>query len=371
MPYSTRCRGKVFRETGFGLFGRDGTGHSAAVSTHENTMNDSAVLVTGGAGYIGSHTLRHLASQGRRLVVLDNFVHGHRDAILDEAITVVEGDMGDPAVVEEVFAHHDIGAVVHFAAFINVGESVQDPLKYYRNNTARPLVLLEAMARHECRVFVLSSTAAVYGEPEEVPLVETHRLQPVNPYGWSKLMLEQILRDCGTGWGLRSACLRYFNASGSAGDGMTGEDHDPETHLIPRILLTLTGEADTMTVFGTDWETPDGTCVRDYIHVNDLAEAHAKALDYLAAGGESIACNLGTGVGVSVKEIIDAAEAVTGKTVPVEYGERRAGDPAQLVADPGLAREILGWEARHRDVREMVDSAWEWMNGPRNGHFNQ
>lgn len=334
-------------------------------------MNDTAVLVTGGAGYIGSHTLRHLAAQGRRLVVLDDFVHGHHDAILDDAITVVEGDMGDPAVVEDVFSSHAIGAVIHFAAFINVGESVQDPLKYYRNNTARPLVVLEAMERHGCKVFVLSSTAAVYGEPEQVPLLETHPLRPVNPYGWSKLMLEQILRDCGTAWGLRSACLRYFNASGSAGDGLIGEDHDPETHLIPRILLTLTGEAETMTVFGTDWDTPDGTCVRDYIHVNDLAEAHAKALDHLAAGGESIACNLGTGVGVSVREIIDAVEEVTGKTVPVDYGERRAGDPAQLVANPGLARETLGWEARHSDVRDMVESAWAWMNGPRKGHFKK
>lgn len=343
----------------------DGFGH------HDQAMNDAAVMVTGGAGYIGSHTLKHLAFQGRQLVVLDNFVYGHHDAILDEAITVVEGDIGDPAVVEEIFSTHDIGAVVHFAAFINVGESVQDPLKYYRNNTARPLVLLEAMQRHGCKVFVLSSTAAVYGEPETVPLMEDHQLQPVNPYGWSKLMLEQILRDCGTAWGLRSACLRYFNASGSAGDGMIGEDHEPETHLIPRILLTLTGEADTMTVFGTDWDTPDGTCVRDYIHVNDLADAHAKALDYLAAGGESIALNLGTGVGMSVKEIIDAAEAVTGKTVPVEYGERRAGDPAQLVADPGLAKEILGWEAQHRNVREIVESAWTWMNGPCKGHFEK
>lgn len=334
-------------------------------------MADEAVLITGGAGYIGSHTLRHLAGQGRKLVVLDNFVYGHHDAILDDGIVVVEGDMGDAEVVETVFSEHRIGAVVHFAAFIEVGESVRDPLKYYRNNTARPMVLLEAMCRHECKVFVLSSTAAVYGEPEAVPLVETHRLQPVNPYGWSKLMLEQILRDCGAAWGLRSGCLRYFNASGSFGDGTIGEDHNPETHLIPRVLLTLTGEADKMTVFGTDYDTPDGTCLRDYIHVNDLAEAHACALDYLQGGGESFACNLGTGVGVSVKEIIDAAEEVTGMKVPVEYGERRAGDPARLVADPSRAREILGWEAKNKDVRTMVKSAWAWMTGKRKGHFGR
>lgn len=334
-------------------------------------MEDSVILITGGAGYIGSHTLRHLAAEGRKLVVLDNFVHGHHEAIVDEGITVVEGDMGDEAVVESVFAQHKIEAVVHFAAFINVGESVQDPLKYYDNNTARPLTLLAAMRRHGCKVFVLSSTAAVYGEPEAIPLVESHPLRPVNPYGWSKLMLEQILRDCGGAWGLRSACLRYFNASGSSGDGLIGEDHDPETHLIPRILLTLTGEADKMTVFGTDYDTPDGTCLRDYIHVDDLAKAHAMALDHLMAGGESVACNLGTGVGMSVKEIIDAVEEVTGQKVPVEYGARREGDPARLVADPALAKAVLGWEAEKKDVREMVESAWAWMNGPKKGHFSK
>lgn len=334
-------------------------------------MAESAILVSGGAGYIGSHTLRLLAAEGRKLVVLDNFVYGHRDAIVDEGISVVEGDIGDPEVVERVFSDFSIEAVVHFAAFINVGESVQDPLKYYGNNTARPMVLLEAMQRHGCKVFVLSSTAAVYGEPEVIPLLESHPLQPVNPYGWSKLMLEQILRDCGTAWGLRSACLRYFNASGSSGDGVIGEDHEPETHLIPRVLLALTGEADKITVFGTDYDTPDGTCIRDYIHVNDLARAHALALDHLRAGGESLACNLGTGVGVSVKEIIDAVEAVTGQTVPVEFGDRRAGDPARLVADPGKAEALLGWKAEKTDVREMVESAWTWMNGPKKGHFEK
>ncbi len=334
-------------------------------------MADPAILVTGGAGYIGSYTLRHLASQGRELVVLDNFVSGHHDAIVDEGVTVVEGDMGDAEVVEAVFSEHEIEAVVHFSAYINVGESVKAPLKYYDNNTARPLTLLAAMQRHGCKVFVLSSTAAVYGEPEAIPLVETHPLQPVNPYGWSKLMLEQILRDCGSGWGLRSACLRYFNASGSSGDGLIGEDHDPETHLIPRILLTLTGEAEKMTVFGTDYDTPDGTCLRDYIHVDDLAKAHAMALDHLMGGGESVACNLGTGVGMSVKEIIKAAEEVTGQKVPVEYGARREGDPARLVADPSLAKDVLGWEAEKKDVREMVESAWAWMNGPRKGHFEK
>lgn len=334
-----------------------------------DTMAEAAVLISGGAGYIGSHTLRHLAAEGRRLVVLDNLVHGHREAILDDRIAVVEGDIGDPGVVNRVFSEHSIEAVVHFAAFINVGESVRDPLKYYDNNTARPLTLLQAMERHGCRVFVLSSTAAVYGEPEVIPLVESHPLQPVNPYGWSKLMLEQVLRDCGTAWGLRSACLRYFNASGSSGDGLIGEDHDPETHLIPRVLLSLTGEADKITVFGTDYDTPDGTCVRDYIHVEDLARAHALALDHLRNGGASVACNLGTGVGVSVKEIIAAAEDVTGRTVPVEFGERRPGDPARLVADPSRAKELLGWEARKKDVREMVESAWAWMQGPRKGHF--
>ncbi|MCW1885891.1 UDP-glucose 4-epimerase GalE [Luteolibacter flavescens] len=327
------------------------------------------VLVTGGAGYIGSHTVRLLASQGRKVVVLDNMVYGHPEAIVDESVELVVGDVGDRALLTELFAKHGFGAVVHFAAYAYVGESVTDPLKYYRNNTAEPLTLLEVMQAHGCKSFVFSSTCATYGVPETIPISESNPQNPINPYGRSKLMLEWVLADCDRGWGLKSVCLRYFNASGCAEDGVIGEDHNPETHLIPRVLMAVTGEIPHVDVFGTDYPTPDGTGVRDYIHVADLASAHSKAIDHLAAGGDSVRCNLGTGVGVSVKEIISAVEEITGKTVPVQYGPRRAGDPPQLLADPSLAKEVLGWEAKHHDVRDMVRSAWAWMDGPRKGRY--
>lgn len=340
-----------------------------AFCVFEPVSNQSAILVTGGAGYIGSHTVRLLASQGRKVVVLDNLVFGHPGAVVDEGVELVVGEVGNRALLEELFDKHQFGAVVHFAAYAFVGESVTDPLKYYRNNTAEPLTLLEVMRDHGCKTFVFSSTCATYGVPESVPIAETNPQNPINPYGRSKLMLEWVLRDCGHAWGLRSACLRYFNASGSSEDGLIGEDHEPETHLIPRVLMAVTGEISCVEVFGTDYPTPDGTCIRDYIHVADLADAHARALDHLTGGGESFACNLGTGVGVSVKQIIDAVEEVTGKTVPVQYGPRREGDPPELLADPRRAKEILGWEAQRKDVREMVRTAWLWISGPGGGRF--
>lgn len=334
------------------------------------SSSPAPVLVTGGAGYIGSHTVRYLASQGRKVVVLDNLVYGHREAIVDPEVELVVGEIGDKPLLRDLFARHGFGAVVHFAAYAYVGESVTDPLKYYRNNTAEPLALLEVMQESGCRNFVFSSTCATYGVPEAIPISERNPQAPINPYGRSKLMLEWILADCDRAWGLKSACLRYFNASGSSEDGLIGEDHDPETHLIPRVLMAVTGEISHVDVFGTDYPTPDGTGVRDYIHVADLASAHAKALDHLAAGGESLACNLGTGVGVSVKEIISAVEEITGKKVPVQYGPRRAGDPPELLADPRLAAEKLGWVAQQRDVRDMVRSAWAWMSGARGGRYS-
>jgi UDP-glucose-4-epimerase GalE len=327
------------------------------------------ILVTGGAGYIGSHTVRLLAAQGRKIVVLDNLVFGHEAAIVDPEVELVVGDVGDQGLLRGLFEKHRFGSVIHFAAFAYVGESVTDPLKYYQNNTAEPVKLLQVMQEFGCKVFVFSSTCATYGVPDKLPITESNTQSPINPYGRSKLMVEWVLADCDRAWGLRSACLRYFNASGGADDGLIGEDHDPETHLIPRVLMAVTGEIDHIEVFGTDYNTPDGTCIRDYIHVNDLAEAHAKALDHLAAGGESIRCNLGTGVGVSVEEIIAAVEEISGKKVPVKYGPRRAGDPDSLVADPSFAKQVLGWEARHRDVRDMVRPAWLWMNGPGRGRF--
>lgn len=328
-----------------------------------------SVLVTGGAGYIGSHTVRLLASQGYKVVVLDNLVFGHRQAIVDEGVELVVGDIGDKELISGLFDRHGFAAVIHFAAYAYVGESVTNPLKYYRNNTAAPLALLEVMQEKGCKNFVFSSTCATYGVPASIPIVESNPQDPINPYGRSKLMLEWILRDCDTAWGLKTASLRYFNASGSSPDGKIGEDHNPETHLIPRVLMAVTGEISHLDVFGTDYPTPDGTCIRDYIHVDDLASAHSAALTHLAAGGDSVACNLGTGVGVSVKEIITAVEEVTGRTVPVKYSPRRAGDPPQLLADPSFAKQTLGWEAAHKDVRDMVRSAWAWMSGPRKGRY--
>lgn len=327
------------------------------------------LLVTGGAGYIGSHTVKHLLGLGEKVVVLDNLVFGHRDALDLQKVTLVEGDMSDEAVIEKLFRKHQPEAVLHFAAFAYVGESVTEPLKYYRNNLAAPLVLLEAMQRHGCKRFIFSSTCATYGNPVKVPMDEDHPQAPVNPYGASKWMLERVLRDCDHAWGLKSVFLRYFNASGCDPDGEIGEDHDPETHLIPRILMAATGEIDQITVFGTDYPTPDGTCIRDYIHVCDLASAHAKALTYLRNGGDTTAVNLGTGRGFSVKEIIETAEAVTGKTIPVAYGLPRAGDPPQLVANAAKAKAVLGWEAEHKDPRSHIEAAWNWMNGPRKGRY--
>ncbi|MCL4155001.1 UNVERIFIED_CONTAM: hypothetical protein GTU68_035341 [Idotea baltica] len=298
-------------------------------------------------------------------------VYGHRDAIVDEEVELVVGAVGDRDLLVSLFEKHQFDAVIHFAAYAYVGESVTDPLKYYRNNTAEPLTLLEVMADFECRSFVFSSTCATYGEPMKLPLTEDHQQKPVNPYGRSKLMVEWILDDCDHAFGLKSAALRYFNASGCSSDGKIGEDHDPETHLIPLVLQAIQGEIDHLTVFGTDYDTADGTCIRDYIHVEDLATAHVSAVRHLVDGGESVRCNLGTGVGISVKEIIDVAEEVTGKKVPVKFGERRPGDPAQLVANPQLAKEILGWEAARKDVRSMVETAWQWMSAGHGGHFEE
>jgi len=334
-------------------------------------MPDSPILITGGAGYIGSHTVRHLASLGKRVVVLDNLVFGHRDAIVDPSVELVTGDVGDRALVRKLFEQHQFSAVIHFAAFAYVGESVTDPLKYYWNNTAEPIALLQVMQEFDCKAFVFSSTCATYGTPEKVPIDESNPQNPINPYGQSKLMVERILRDCDGAWGLKSACLRYFNASGCSADSKIGEDHNPETHLIPRVLMAITGEVDALEVYGTDYPTPDGTCIRDYIHVEDLAEAHGLALKYLLTEKTSIQCNLGTGQGISVKEIIAAAEEVTGKIVPVTYGPRREGDPAELVADPSLAQKTIGWKAKHRDVSKIVGSAWQWLNGPHSGRFNK
>jgi UDP-glucose-4-epimerase GalE len=329
------------------------------------------LLITGGAGYIGSHTVKHLLQQQQpeQIVVVDNLVYGHREALPAGRVTLVEGDLGDASLMDTVFAEYQPEAVLHFAAYAAVGESVEQPLKYYRNNLAASLTLLEAMQKHGTRRFIFSSTCATYGNPQFMPMDETHPQEPVNPYGASKLMLERVLRDCEPAWGLKSVFLRYFNASGADFNGEIGEDHTPETHLIPRILMAATGAIEQITVFGTDYATPDGTCIRDYIHVQDLARAHALALEHLRSGGESTAVNLGTGRGFSVREILATAEAVTGRPIPVSYGPRRAGDPPELVANPAKAKAVLGWEAEFKDPRQHIESAWKWISGPRRGRY--
>lgn len=332
-------------------------------------MTNKKILITGGAGYIGSHTVRLLSDQGYSILVLDNLVYGHREAILNPEIELIVGDLGDKELTDRIFEYHDIAAVIHFAAYAFVGESVSDPEKYYQNNIAAPLNLLEVMRKHGVDKFIFSSTCATYGNPQYFPLDENHPQNPINPYGQSKLMLEKILMDYHKAYGTKYAFLRYFNASGAALDGLIGEDHNPETHLIPLILDAVNGDRPHITVFGTDYDTPDGTCIRDYIHVNDLATAHQKALELLLKGTETIICNLGTGVGVSVKQMIAAVEEVTGKSVPVVYGDRRQGDPAYLYANPARAKEVLGWEAQYKDVRDIIAHAWKWKTGPRGGKF--
>ena len=330
----------------------------------------SKILVAGGAGYIGSHTVRHLVREGLEVVVLDNLSEGHREALVDPGVTFVEGGIGDRELLRRVFEKEQPTAVIHFAAHAYVGESVNEPLKYYENNLAAPLVMLEVMRDFGCKRFVFSSTCATYGEPIALPITEENPQQPINPYGWSKLMLEQVLKDCEGAWGLRSICLRYFNACGCSEDGKIGEDHDPETHLIPIVLRAITGEVENLQVFGTDYPTPDGTCIRDYIHVDDLASAHDRAVRYLERGGVSDAVNLGTGKGTSVQQIIDAAERVSGKSVPVECGARRTGDPAELIADPSRAGRVLGWKAT-RSLDTIMESAWQWFSAPHGGKYGE
>jgi UDP-glucose 4-epimerase len=329
----------------------------------------NTILVTGGAGYIGSHTVRLLAEKGHKIVVADNLIYGHEKAIINKEVILEKGDIGDAVFLDTIFSKYTITAVLHFAAFAFVGESVTDPAKYYQNNLAAPLVLLNAMRKYKCLTMIFSSTCATYGNPLYVPMDENHPQNPINPYGQSKLMLEKVLMDYEKAYGINYVFLRYFNASGAAEDGEIGEDHTPETHLIPLVLETALGLRKSITIFGTDYDTPDGSCVRDYIHVIDLAEAHSLALDYLRKGNPSIACNLGTGTGYSVKEVIQLAEEITGLKIPVEYGLRRAGDPPVLVAKPDLAKEKLGWEATYKDLKSIIKSAWAWHNNEKKGRY--
>jgi UDP-glucose 4-epimerase len=315
------------------------------------------VLVTGGAGYVGSHAAKLLAESGHDVVVVDNLAEGHRAAV--GKLHLVIADLLDRDKIIAVIQEHRIDAVMHFAAFAYVGVSVTEPARYYQNNIVGTLSLLDAMRETGVNRIVFSSTCATYGIPERVPISEDHPQQPINPYGFTKLAIERALADYAHAYGLGYAALRYFNASGAAADGTIGEDHDPETHLIPLVLQVALGQREFVNIFGTDYPTPDGTCIRDYIHVDDLAAAHLAALEKLARGIE-LKLNLGTGYGVSVQEVIDTCRDVTGHAIPARAAARRTGDPPELVADASLARQVLGWEAKHKDVRSIIESAWRW-----------
>lgn len=321
-------------------------------------MSD-CVLVVGGAGYIGSHTVKYLAARGVPTIVLDNLVYGHR-SFVKWSDDFILADLADRDALKLVFERHHIRAVMHFAAYTYVGESVTDPGKYYRNNVVGTLNLLDAMRAAGVDTIVFSSTCATYGEPREVPISETHPQNPINAYGMSKLMIEEVLADYGRAYGLKSCALRYFNAAGADPDGEIGEWHDPETHLIPLVLDAALGRRADIGVFGTDYPTPDGTCLRDYIHVNDLAQAHHLALEYLEQGGASTAFNLGNGNGHSVNGIIECARRVTGRAIPVRYEARRAGDPPALVGTSERARQVLGWQPVFGDIETLLETAWQW-----------
>ena len=326
-----------------------------------------AILVLGGAGYIGSHAVHALAEAGRDVAVADNLVTGFRAAVHPKA-RFYQADIRNREEIDAIFETENIDGVIHFAAFSQVGESMSNPLKYYENNLWGTTVLLQSMVTHGVDKIVFSSTAATYGEPERVPILETDKTRPTNCYGETKLSMEKEMRWTGAAHGLRYVALRYFNACGAQPGGAIGEAHNPETHLIPLILQVPNGQREKISVFGDDYPTRDGTCVRDYIHVTDLAQAHVLAFDYLMDGGESDVFNLGNGVGFTVKEVIEAARAVTGHPIPAEMCPRRAGDPAQLVASSEKAKAVLGWKPRYDDLETIVRTAWDWHKSHPHGY---
>ena len=325
-----------------------------------------AILVLGGAGYIGSHTVFELIDAGREVVIADNLETGHIEAVHQKA-KFYQGDIRDRAFVDSVFDSEQIDGVIHFAANSLVGESMTNPLKYYDNNLCGTKVLLESMVAHGIDKIVFSSTAATYGEPERVPILETDRTEPTNCYGETKLSMEKMFKWTGLAHGLRFVSLRYFNACGAHVSGSIGEAHKPESHLIPLILQVPNNQREFISIFGDDYDTKDGTCIRDYIHVTDLAQAHILAMDYLMNGGESNIFNLGNGVGFTVKEVIDTAREVTGHPIPAKTTPRRAGDPAQLIASSEKARTVLGWHPEHADLRKIIETAWNWHKNHPNG----
>jgi UDP-glucose 4-epimerase len=320
-----------------------------------------AILVTGGAGYIGSHSVLTLQKAGYEVIVLDSLVYGHQD-LVDEVLKakLIVGSTCDRPLLREVFANHQIDAVMHFAAYAYVGESVTQPAKYYENNVVGTLTLLEAMLEANVKTFVFSSTCATYGVPDSVPITEDQSQNPINPYGATKLMVERILQDFNHAYDFRSVCLRYFNAAGADPEGNLGEDHNPETHLIPLVLQTALGQRESVSVFGTDYDTPDGTCIRDYIHVLDIAQAHILALKYLLDNGATDVFNLGNASGFSVKEVIETARKITGKEIKAEFSDRRPGDPPALVGSGAKAQKILGWQPAYSNLDDIISHAWQW-----------
>ena len=325
------------------------------------------LLVLGGAGYIGSHTATELLDNGHEVVIADNLVTGYREAVPEKA-TFYQGDLRDKDFLVDLLTKEKVDAVIHFAAFSLVGESVTNPLKYYENNLYGTKVLLDAMIKTGVDKIVFSSTAATYGEPENIPILESDRTCPTNPYGETKLAMEKMISWAAKAHGLHFVSLRYFNACGAHKSGKIGEAHNPESHLIPLVLQVPNGKREFVSIYGNDYDTPDGTCIRDYIHVTDLAKAHILAVEYLMNGGESDFFNLGNGVGYSVKEVIETARKVTGHPIPAKEETRRAGDPARLVASGEKARKILGWEPEIKDLADIISSAWKWHKAHRDGY---
>ncbi|MDJ0795839.1 MAG: UDP-glucose 4-epimerase GalE [Calothrix sp. MO_167.B12] len=321
----------------------------------------TTILVTGGAGYIGSHTVLALKQAGYEVIVLDNLVYGHQDLV--EKVLQVElivGDISDRSLLDNLFQTRNITAVMHFSAYAYVGESVQEPAKYYNNNVVATLNLLEAMQAARINKFVFSSTCATYGVPDVVPITEDHPQNPINPYGASKLMVERILADFDVAYNLKSVRFRYFNAAGADPEGRLGEDHTPETHLIPLVIFTALGKRESISIFGNDYPTPDGTCIRDYIHVTDLADAHILGLEYLLKGGDSEVFNLGNGYGFSVKKVIETTKQVTGKDIKIVECDRRPGDPPVLIGSAEKATNILGWQPQYSSLEDIIAHAWQW-----------
>lgn len=324
------------------------------------------ILVVGGAGYIGSYMCKYLSKNGYQPIVLDSLVYGHREAV--KWGPFFEGSMSDTDLLNRIFSTYQISAVMHFAAFCYVGESVTEPAKYYRNNVSSPLTLLETMREQKIDNFIFSSSCATYGEPLEIPISETHPQHPINPYGRTKLMVEHMLADFGNAYGLKSVSLRYFNAAGADPDGELGEDHHPETHIIPLVLQTALGQRESVSIFGDDYTTKDGTCIRDYIHIADLAQAHLLALEKLLDGMPGGQYNLGNGDGHSVKEVIETAHRITGRPIPSKITERRTGDPAVLIGSSQKAIRELGWKPQFAALETIIETAWNWHKNHPGGY---